>query len=147
MVHADVFGLRTNISLKKDLETCFVALLDDTATLEDLEHSNALHDIDDIISTRLPELCSSGRTEKLCVQYFKLAAIIRLFIRAVRCGDWQLHVHNTWLMIPHLHAAGQHHYARSAQVYLQEMLNLANNMASDEYDMGVHESNGREAVK
>ena len=33
-----------------------------------------------------------------------------------------------------LHAAGHLHYARSAQVYLQVMLNLANIMAPDEYD-------------
>ena len=121
-------------SLKKDVETCFVSLLDNTATLEDLERSNALHDIDDLLSTRLSEVCSSGRTKKLWVQYFKLVAIIRMFIRAERCGDWQLHVHSVWLMIPYLHAAGHLHYARSAQVYLQEMLNLGNSMAPDEYD-------------
>ena len=121
-------------SLKEDVETCFVSLLDNTATLEDLEHSHALHDIDNLLSTRLTEVCSSGRTEKLWVQYFKLVAIIRLFIRAERCGDWQLHLYSLWLMIPYLHAAGHHHYARSAQVYLQEMLNLANSMAPGEYD-------------
>ena len=112
-----------------------MSLLDNSATLEDIEHSNALHDIEDLLITRLPEVCSSGRTEKLWVQYFKLVAIIRLFIRAERCGDWQLHVHSVWHMIPYLHAAGHLHYARSAQVYLQEMLNLANSMAPDEYDM------------
>ena len=106
-----------------------------SATLEDIEHSNALHEIDDLLSTRLAEVCSSSRTEKLWVQYFKLVAIIRLLIRAERCGDWQLHVHGVWLMIPYLHAAGHLHCARSAQVYLQEMLNLANSMAPDEYDM------------
>ena len=81
--------------------------------------------------TRLREVCSSGRTEKLCVQYFKLVAIIILFIRE-RCGDWQHHGHTIWPMIPSLHATGHLHYARSARVYLQEMLNLANNMAPDE---------------
>ena len=90
--------------LKKDVETCFVSLLDNSATLEDIEHSNALHDIDDLLSTRLAEVCSSGRTEKLLGQYFKLVAIIGLFIWAERCGDWQLHVHSVWLMIPYLHA-------------------------------------------
>ena len=87
------------------------------------------------LSTRLAEVCSSGRTENLWVQYFKLIAIIRLFIRAERCGDWQIHVHSVWLMIPYLHVVGHLHYARSTQVYLHEMLNLANSMAPDEYDM------------
>ena len=72
-----------------------------------------------ILSTRLTEVCSSGRTEKLCVQYFKLVAIIRLFIRAELCGDWQYHVHSVWLMISYLHAAVHLHQARSAQLYLQ----------------------------
>ena len=35
-------------------------------------------------------------------------------------------------MIPYLHAAGHLNYARSGQVYLQDMLNLANSMAPDE---------------
>ena len=75
-----------------------------------------------LLSTRLTEVCSSRGTEKLCVQYFKLVAIIRLFIRSERSGDWQLHGHSVWLMIPYLYAAGHLHYARSAQVYLQEMI-------------------------
>ena len=87
-----------------------------------------------LLSTRLTEVCSSRGTEKLCVQYFKPVAIIRLFINAERSGDWQLHGHSVWLMIPYLHAAGHLHYARSAQLYLREMLNLANSMAPDEYD-------------
>ena len=37
-------------------------------------------------------------------------------------------------MIPYLHAAGHLHYARSAQMYLQDMLNLGNSMEYDEYD-------------
>ena len=61
-------------SLKKDVETCFVYLLDNSATLEDIEHSDALHDIDDFLSTRLADVCSSGRTEKLLVQCFKPAS-------------------------------------------------------------------------
>ena len=88
-----------------------------------------------LLSTRLTEVCTSGRTVQLCVQYFKIVAIIKLLIiRAERCGNWQLHVHRVWLMIPYLHAAGHIHYARSAQVYLHAMLNLVNNMAPDEYD-------------
>ena len=47
-------------SLKKDVETCFVSLLDNSATLEDIEHSNALHDIDYLLSTRLADVCSSS---------------------------------------------------------------------------------------
>ena len=88
-----------------------------------------------LLSTRLREVSSSGRTEKQCVQYFKLLVIIRLFIRTERCGDSQLHVHSIWLMIPSLQAAGHLRYARSAaQVCLQVMPNLANSMAPDEYD-------------
>ena len=47
-------------SLKKDVDTCFVSQLDNTASLEDVEHSNALRDIDDLLMPRLTELCFSG---------------------------------------------------------------------------------------
>ena len=113
-----------------------LCLLDNTTTLEEVQHSSAFQDTDNLLNRRLTKACSSGRTEKPWVQYFKLVAIIRLFIRAERCGDWCLHLHSVRLnlMILYLHAAGHLHYARSAQVYLQEMLTLANVMASGEYD-------------
>ena len=45
-------------SLKKDVETCLVSLLDNSATLEDIEHSNALHDIVTIFLARVWQRCA-----------------------------------------------------------------------------------------
>ena len=67
---------------------------------------------------------SRGRTEKLWMQYFRCITIVKLFIRAERCGDWNLHLYSVKLMLPILHAAGHLNYAKSAQVYLQQMHNL-----------------------
>ena len=44
---------------KEDVDTCFGSLLDNTASLEDVEHSNALRDIGDLLMTRLTDVCSS----------------------------------------------------------------------------------------
>ena len=49
-------------SLKEDM-----SLLDNKATMNDLEHSSALHGIGVLLSIILGDVCSSDRTEKLCM--------------------------------------------------------------------------------
>ena len=76
---------------------------------------------------------SRGRTEKLWVQYFRCITIVKLFIRAEQCGDWNLHLYSVKLMLPILHAAGHLNYAKSVQVYLQQMHNLEAIMKPEEF--------------
>ena len=55
-----------------------------------------------------------------------------LYVRAERTGDWELHLYCVHQMLPHFHAAGHIHYAKCAQLYLQEMLQLKENQSPDE---------------
>ena len=55
-----------------------------------------------------------SRTAKLWIQYFEQVNIMRLFVRAKKTGDWELHLHTVTKMLPHLHAAGYLPYAKSA---------------------------------
>ena len=57
------------------------------------------------------------------------------FIIAERTGNWELHLYCVRQMIPHSHAVGHLHYAKSASLYLQQMEFLDKRMPSDEYKM------------
>ena len=108
--------------IKKGSQTRFLSLVYDKGTAYDLEHSRALYGIDIgvLISKRLGEVCSSDRTEKPWVQYFKLVANIRLFVMEGH-SDWHIQVHSVLLMVRYLRPALYLHYARSAQAYPREM--------------------------
>ena len=50
--------------------------------------------------------------------------ILRQFIKAERTGDWKLHLQSVLDMLPYFAAAGHNLYAKSAYVYLMNMLEL-----------------------
>ena len=75
-----------------------------------------------------------GPTAKLWVQYFKCITIALQFIEAERLGNWELHLQSVEKMLPLFHAAGHFAYAKSAQIYLQDMANLDTVMDPIEYD-------------
>ena len=83
--------------------------------------------------TALQKLDENGRTAKLWVQYFRMTTLIRLFIKAERMGDWNLHVITVGKILPFFHAAGHFFNAKSAHLYLQDMLTLEEKMDPAEY--------------
>ena len=56
------------------------------------------------------------------------------FIRAERTGDWALHLDSVREMLPTFHAAGHLPYAKSAQLYLQEMERLEELLPADDFE-------------
>lgn len=99
-----------------------------------------LNDVMDSFYEKLCELELRGPTAKLWVQYFHLVTIVKRFIEAERSGDWFLHLHTVQQMLPYLHASGHFLYAKSCQLYLQDMLNLNKVLPPDEYDRFVNQS-------
>jgi len=65
---------------------------------------------------------------RLWVQYFCMVSIAKKFIRAERMGDWEAHLNSIKNMLPYFHASGHFLYAKSAHLYLQDMLKLQNIM-------------------
>ncbi|GBN55565.1 hypothetical protein AVEN_205043-1 [Araneus ventricosus] len=55
-----------------------------------------------------------------------MVSIAKEFIRAERMGDWQAHLNCVNEMIPYFHASGHFPYAKSAHLYLEDMLQLEN---------------------
>lgn len=53
-----------------------------------------------------------------------MVSIAKEFIRAERMGDWQAHLNCVKEMLPYFYASGHLPYAKSAHLYLQDMLQL-----------------------
>ncbi len=50
--------------------------------------------------------------------------LLKLFLKAERSGNWQLHLRAVHEMLPYFSAAGHNLYAKSAYIYLQRMTKL-----------------------
>ncbi|CAG9814961.1 unnamed protein product [Phaedon cochleariae] len=89
--------------------------------------------VTDKFSAILKKIENSGRTARLWIQYFRMCTLMKNYIQAERMGDWNLHLECVRDMIPYFHAAGHLNYAKSAHLYLQDMLSLEMKMDPDEY--------------
>lgn len=65
-----------------------------------------------------------SRTGKLWVMFMNFVAIIRMFIRAERTGNWTLHIKATQDMLPYFAAAGHNNYTKGCHLYLQDSQDL-----------------------
>lgn len=63
----------------------------------------------------------------------RIVSVLKDFIAAERMGDWNLHLHTIERMIPYFHASGHFPYAKSAQLYLQDMQELPTKMDPEEF--------------
>ena len=64
------------------------------------------------------------------------ASIERMFIRAERTGDWNLHIHASEQMLPFFAAAGHNSYLKSVLLYFQDIKNLCTCLKS-KYEKGL----------
>ncbi|KAJ8898411.1 hypothetical protein PR048_003771 [Dryococelus australis] len=70
-----------------------------------------------------------------CLASFeRKSSTMHLFIRAEMSGDWELHLKCVCSMLPRLHAVGHIHYAKSANLYVQQMKELPSRMPPHEYN-------------
>lgn len=83
---------------------------------------------------QLEILESNGSTSKLWIQYFKCVLTALRIVEAERLGDWKLHLQSVRDALPLFHAAGHYAYAKTAQIYLQDMANLELIMDPVEFD-------------
>lgn len=87
----------------------------------------------------LHTIASRGPTAKLWVQYFQMVTLMKQFIEAERMGNWTLHLDTIKKMLPYFHAAGHFLYAKSAHLYLQDMLTLEEKMNPFEFNQFTKE--------
>ena len=94
--------------------------------LESIGRSKELHKLNECLLQYKALLCEKSPTAKLWLQYMEYVETLKLFIRAERTGNWILHLIAVERMINLFAATGHIHYAKSARLYLQMMLELPN---------------------
>uniref|UniRef100_A0A6P7H5E5 Uncharacterized protein LOC114347235 n=1 Tax=Diabrotica virgifera virgifera TaxID=50390 RepID=A0A6P7H5E5_DIAVI len=85
-------------------------------------------------------LRSNGPTAKLWMQYYDMVNITKQFINAERSGNWDMHLKCLRRMLPYFNASGHYLYAKSSQIYLQDMYNLEKKIDPIEYNKFTKES-------
>ncbi|KAK3923560.1 Tyrosine--tRNA ligase [Frankliniella fusca] len=80
------------------------------------------------------ELSALNRTAKLWIEYLNQFELVRLFTRAMRCGDWQLYLDSMKAMLPYFHAAAHLPYAKAVHIHLQKMEALEEEMDPFEFE-------------
>lgn len=83
---------------------------------------------------RLSELEQLGPTAKLWIQYLKMITLAKQFMEAERMGNWELHLDTIQKMLPFFFSSGHFFYAKSCQLYLQQMRSLKDRMPQNEYE-------------
>lgn len=80
------------------------------------------------------ELKARVPTPQLWIQYFDMVSIALDFIRAERLGHFEYHLNAVKKMLPYFHASGRFLYAKSAHLYLQDMLTLKDTMDQQNFE-------------
>ena len=93
-------------------------------TLQKLTSSQELKLLRKLVGTVKQHLEEASRRDRLWVNYLHYIQIIKNFIRPERIGNRKLHLQSVKQMLS-LFAATEHiHYAKSARLYLQNMISL-----------------------
>ena len=120
-------GCMSEINLDK-LRIMHQGLLKGDISTDSVVNEECVQQINNTIDNLEDDIATKSSTAKMWMNYVKCVSVIRLFMRAERTGDWNLHLYCISEMIPLFHAAGHFAYAKSARLYLQQMGNLAQQM-------------------
>lgn len=120
--------------VNKELKTLRSKVFSREVTCNEAAESKELQEFLSSFQNKCNEVESKSRTAKLWVTYLKQILLMLNFIRAEKTGNWELHLATITEMMPLFHAAGHTLYAKSAQLYLQQMNNLQRVMSADEYE-------------
>ena len=92
--------------------------------LDDVDSSDIVIKLTNVVEKFKSELSSASRTAKLWLHYLEYISIIRMFIRAERTGNWHEHLEAMRLILNLFATTGHINYAKSARLYLQSMQSL-----------------------
>ncbi|CAH2086035.1 unnamed protein product [Euphydryas editha] len=136
--------LRLALSIKifeeMKIENCVLDELIEQITSRDVSYedvegcTSSSNSLIDQFQDKLKELKARGPTAQLWVQYFEMVSIALDFIRAERLGLFQEHLDAVRKMLPYFHAGGHFLYAKSAHLYLQDMLKLEETMDQQAFE-------------
>ncbi|KAJ8685690.1 hypothetical protein QAD02_021483 [Eretmocerus hayati] len=110
---------------------------DDSPGMSQCNSEEFLKQLAEKFMAELEKLKNNGPTAASWVQYFECVMLILQFVETERTGNWPLHLQTIEKMLPIFHAAGHFAYAKSAQIYLQDMANLELSMDPEEFQQFV----------
>lgn len=96
------------------------------------EKDRTIDDMMNKLVERLDELKENGPIAKLWIQYFKSVIIALQFIKAERLENQKFYLQAIRDMLPLFHALGHFAYAKSAQIYFQDILILESGVNDEE---------------
>jgi hypothetical protein len=106
------------------LREVYEGVVDGDYSVHDVLQSAVMHKFDRALADLKAELSVSSRTAKLWLLYMSHIETAKLFIRAERMGDWNLHLIAVTRMLNLFAATGHNQYAKCGRLYLQMMLEL-----------------------
>ena len=102
------------------VNTIFDDLMEGKTSVESLETSSVLEEVQQKLQQE-KDVLQNKRTSKLWLQYLQMVAILLMFIKAERTGNWKLHLKAVHDMLPYLAASGHNNYTKSLYLYLKDM--------------------------
>ena len=105
----------------------FQGIQNKSMPLSDIANSKELMKLESCLLKYKALLAEKSQTAKLWLQYIKYVETLKLFIRAERTGNWNLHLVAVGEMMNLFAATGHVNYAKSSRLYLQLMRELPTN--------------------
>jgi hypothetical protein len=102
----------------------YEGIKDQSIAVVSVSESKELKKLDHCLQKYKELLAERSPTAKLWLQYIEYVETLKVFIRAERTGDWNLHLVAITKMLNLFAATGHINYAKSARLYLQLMLEL-----------------------
>lgn len=122
---------------KSTVTEIVASFIDEPPSLNTVNENSNIKQLAKKFGDKLEELKDNGPTAQLWIQYFKMVYLVKEYIHAERSGDWDAHLNCVKRMIPYFHASGHFPYAKSSQLYVQDMENLSSMMTLEEYQKFV----------
>ena len=116
------------------LKEKYSEIINNELLIKDAISDDEIFDFINLFQAKLLELNEKSRTAKLWIQYFQMVDLVKLFVRAERTGNWNLHIYTIKQMMPYFHAAGHFPYAKSAHLYVQLMSDLDSKLSPDDFE-------------
>lgn len=129
-----IFGkMAINDNEQKFLDELLIDFLDESPSLKSLKENSCVRALADLMGEQTTKLSLHGPTAKLWIQYFYMVSLMKEYIHAERSGNWESHIDCVKKMTPYFHASGHFPYAKSCQLYVQDMMDLPSKLTPEEY--------------
>ena len=115
---------QSGVRLMEKARVLFHQVVNKEKSWEDVNGEDVWDSIRQIVSVTKASLCERSRTSALWLQYMEMVEILRVFIKAERTGNWELHLQALYDMLPYLAASGHNLYVKCVHFYLESMSTL-----------------------